>query len=112
MKSTFLAAAVVALLSCGAGAANTPKTHHAEMDLTCRDCHVAKGKFQRPETETCIDCHGGMSEIPTEPNRWDKNPHNSHHYEDLLECTACHSEHKASEAICVECHVVEFPNLK
>lgn len=111
MKTSLIVAAAVMLISFSASAANTMKPHHEDA-LDCRTCHTTKGKFQRPEAETCIECHGGMSEIPTKPNRWDKNPHNSHHYEDLLECTACHSEHKPSEAICVECHVVEFPNLK
>lgn len=36
----------------------------------------------------------------------------SDHYGNTVECTVCHSEHKASRALCNECHVVEFPNLK
>ncbi|MCL1051310.1 cytochrome c3 family protein [Shewanella abyssi] len=80
--------------------------------MTCKTCHTTKGKFQRPSDTACKDCHGGMSDIPTEPNRFDKNPHASHHYEDLLECTVCHSEHSPSKEVCSRCHIVEFKNLK
>lgn len=116
MRNSFAIVAVFALLSGSVWAApNAIKPHHVEAlggDMNCRTCHTTKGKFQRPDTQACIDCHGEMSEIPTKPNRWDKKPHSSHHYEDLLECTVCHSEHKASKAICNDCHVVEFSNLK
>ncbi|BDY06086.1 cytochrome c3 family protein [Ferrimonas sp. YFM] len=116
MKSSIVVAAITVLLSWGALAApKTMKPHHADAmggNMTCRTCHTAKGKFQRPSAETCIECHGGMSEIPIQANRWDKDPHGSHHYEDLLECTLCHSEHQSSRAICSDCHVVEFSNLK
>lgn len=111
MKISLIASITVMLLSFGTNAANTIKPYH-ESALDCRTCHTNKDKYQRPNAQICIECHGGMSEIPTKPNSRDKNPHSSHHYEDLLDCTVCHSEHKHSEAICSECHVVEFPNLK
>ena len=29
-----------------------------------------------------------------------------------LDCTTCHAEHKASRALCNDCHVVEWTNFK
>ncbi|GIU37888.1 cytochrome c3 family protein [Shewanella schlegeliana] len=116
MKTSFAVAVIATLLSCSALAAKPSiKQHHIDAlgdDMNCRTCHTTKGAFERPSDQACIDCHGGMHDIPTEPNRFDKNPHNSHHYEDLLECMVCHSEHKPSKDICSDCHKVEFNNLK
>ncbi|MGI2258347.1 cytochrome c3 family protein [Shewanella sp. GXUN23E] len=91
------------------------KPHHAQAfgeGKHCDTCHTDAGKKSRPSSQTCINCHGGMSEIPVASNRFDKDPHNSHHYEDTLECMTCHREHKKSHAICVDCHIVEFENFK
>ena len=52
------------------------------------------------------------TKIATKPNKFEKFPHASEHYGNTVECTVCHSEHKASWALCNECHVVEFPNPK
>lgn len=91
------------------------KPHHSEVfgeGKHCDTCHISPGKKTRPPASVCIDCHGGMSEIPIKPNKYEKDPHHSHHYEDTLDCITCHKEHKKSHAICVDCHIVEFDNFQ
>lgn len=81
-------------------------------DVTCKTCHETAVPVERPNQDTCIGCHGTMDEIPTKENKFDKFPHDSDHYGNTLECTACHAEHKPSRALCNNCHIVDFPNLK
>lgn len=91
------------------------KAHHFEVMGkigSCETCHGTAVPTERPNAETCIICHGSMDQIPTKANQWDKFPHSSAHYGDTLECTACHAEHKPSRAVCSNCHIVDFPNLK
>lgn len=107
-------------LASGSAAAGTlagvpMKDHHLKAfgkDAACETCHGVKTPTARPDAKACIKCHGEMSQIPTKPNPYGKFPHASAHYGDTLECTVCHAEHKASRALCNDCHVVEFPNLK
>lgn len=91
------------------------KAHHFNLmgkSGSCKTCHGTAVPNERPSSDACIRCHGTMDEIPTKENKFDKLPHDSAHYRNTLECTACHSEHKPSHAICNDCHIVEFPNLK
>lgn len=91
------------------------KAHHFNLigqGGSCNTCHDTAVPTERPNSDSCIRCHGTMDEIPTKENKFDKLPHDSAHYKNTLECTACHSEHKPSHAICNDCHIVEFPNLK
>lgn len=102
--------------SAGGALSGVPiKEHHFNLmgkDGSCKTCHGVSVPNERPDSNYCIRCHGTMDEIPTKENKFDKSPHDSAHYRNTLECTACHSEHKPSHAICNDCHIVEFPNLK
>lgn len=87
------------------------KDHHLNAlgdKLTCATCHETATPTTRPSDKACIGCHGEMSKIKTTPNKYEKFPHASDHYGDTLDCTICHSEHKASRALCNDCHVVEW----
>lgn len=88
------------------------KDHHAALMKDCSTCHGTAIPQSRPDDKTCIGCHGTMDKIPTKPNKYEKFPHASAHYGNVLDCTTCHAEHKPSRALCNDCHVVEFPNLK
>lgn len=88
------------------------KDHHAKLMQTCETCHGTATPTERPDGKACIGCHGTMDKIPTKPNRFDKFPHASAHYGNTLDCTTCHAEHKASRALCNDCHVVEWTNFK
>lgn len=91
------------------------KAHHFKVmgeKETCKTCHETEVPTERPNDKTCIACHGTMDKIPTKANKFDKFPHDSDHYGNTLECTACHAEHKPSRDICSNCHIVDFPNLK
>ena len=88
------------------------KDHHAKLMQTCETCHGTATPTERPDGKACIGCHGTMDKIPTKPNRFDKFPHASAHYGNTLDCTTCHAEHKASRALCNDCHVVEWTNCK
>lgn len=113
-KLTMLLAGI--LLAASAQAATLSgvpmKDHHAKMIKECSTCHGTAIPTTRPDDKTCIACHGTMDKIPTKPNKFEKFPHASAHYGDTLDCTTCHSEHKESRALCNDCHVAEFPNLK
>ena len=80
--------------------------------LTCQTCHGVVVPQEKPSATACIKCHGTMDKIPTKPNAYDKAPHASAHYGNTLECTACHAEHKASHAICNDCHNVKWTNFQ
>ena len=95
--------------------AQSLKPHHANAfgEKACQTCHDNSSAFTTPDEKTCIACHGEMSQIKTKPNKNNKYPHNSPHYDDLISCTVCHSEHSQSKALCTDCHVTtEFINLK
>lgn len=81
-------------------------------EIACQTCHGEALPTSRPSDKACIGCHGTMDKIPTKPNKFDKFPHASAHYASTLECTTCHAEHKASKALCNDCHVVEWTNFK
>lgn len=121
MKKTFItllfaaAASMVTQAWAGSLAGVPMKDHHLKafgQSTACRTCHGTAVPTGRPDQQSCIACHGTMDKIPTKPNKFEKFPHASEHYGNTVECTVCHSEHKASWALCNECHVVEFPNLK
>ena len=91
------------------------KPHHFNVlgtNGTCKTCHQVDVPTERPSDMSCVACHGTMDKIPTQANPYDKYPHDSDHYGNTLECTACHAEHKPSQDLCSTCHIVEFPNLK
>ncbi len=118
MALAFCIGATTAMAAPGAAAlSGVPiKEHHFKAmgdSLECKTCHLVAMPTARPaDDKACISCHGPMGDIKTKKNAYDKYPHQSHHYEDLLQCSACHSEHKPSRALCNDCHKVEFPNLK
>lgn len=115
-KQTFLLAALLSVFAASAVAADVPmKPFHEKLmgsTMKCETCHQSAVPTARPSDKACIGCHGTMDKIPTKPNKFEKFPHASPHYGNTVECTACHAEHKASRAICNDCHVVTFPNLK
>lgn len=89
--------------------------HHAKVfggNFKCSVCHETELPVERPSSKACIGCHGTMDKIATPPNQFDKFPHASPHYGDSLECTVCHAEHKPSRALCNDCHVVKWNNLR
>ena len=81
-------------------------------EAACAACHGTALPTSRPSDKACIGCHGTMDKIPTKPNAFDTFPHASAHYGNTLECTTCHAEHKASKALCNDCHVVEWMNFR
>jgi hypothetical protein len=107
-----------ALLSSTAFAAETntlagvPMKHSPQVTTVCIACHKTAVPDERPDSAKCIKCHGEMLSIKTKPNPQGKNPHQSDHYGDTLECASCHAEHKASKEICSNCHVVSFKNFR
>ncbi|MEG0822258.1 MAG: cytochrome c3 family protein [Burkholderiaceae bacterium] len=118
MVLAFVAGASSAMATPGSAAlSGVPiKDHHFKAmgaALECKTCHQVALPTTRPaDDKACISCHGPMGDIKTEKNANGKYPHQSHHYEDLLQCMACHSEHKPSRALCNDCHTVVFPKLK
>lgn len=110
------ACAVISAQAAAGTLAGVPmKDHHLKAfgaNAACETCHGVNTPTQRPDSARCVQCHGTMDKIPTKPNQYEKFPHASAHYGNTLDCTICHSEHKASRALCNDCHVVEFPHLK
>jgi formate-dependent nitrite reductase cytochrome c552 subunit len=97
---------------------------HAEVDVTCLDCHeptiqqqlqegiqVATQDYQAAfaaerefPKESCLSCHehGSYEEIAQRTEELELNPHDSHYGE--MECSICHRAHEASEEVCAYCH--------
>lgn len=80
--------------------------------MQCKMCHNTEVPTARPDDKNCIACHGPMSKIETPKNNFDKKPHQSAHFQDTLECTACHAEHKPSKDLCSTCHKVEWQSFQ
>jgi hypothetical protein len=96
---------------------------HAEVDVTCLDCHdptlqqqleegiqVATQDFQAAfaeqefPKESCLSCHehGSYAEIAQRTEELELNPHDSHYGQ--MECSICHKVHGTSEDYCAPCH--------
>lgn len=86
--------------------------HKLASQMQCATCHGDGKKIEKPTSDKCIACHGPMNNIKTKENTKNKNPHQSAHYADTVECSVCHSEHKPSKDLCSTCHVVEWQNFR
>ncbi|HLY67284.1 MAG TPA: cytochrome c3 family protein [Chloroflexota bacterium] len=75
---------------------------HRAAGINCAGCHSAAPPPNVPQMSACLGCHGSYSQIAAKTASDEPNPHASHLGE--LACTACHHVHKASEAVCTECH--------
>ncbi len=80
--------------------------------LKCSMCHQTDVPRSRPSDQACRTCHGTMDKIQTPANDFDKKPHQSAHYADTLECTACHAEHKANKDLCSTCHNIKWKKFQ
>jgi hypothetical protein len=81
--------------------------HHGKKKVTCSGCHEGKVPEQGDSVENarCFACHGDEEKLAkkTEPKDFpDRNPHKSHL--GTVNCTVCHSAHKASKIYCLDCH--------
>lgn len=120
MKLKFCVAALGACLMFSAASAaevaGVPmKDYHVKAfggAVQCAVCHETNVPKSRPNDKTCRICHGPMEKIKTPDNPFDKKPHQSAHYADTLECTACHAEHKASKDLCSTCHNVKWTKFQ
>jgi hypothetical protein len=91
------------------------KEHHRAVTRDGTDCALCHGTPQPtcpPDDDTCLACHGGYEQVARLTAHLENNPHDSPHYGTTAACTACHSEHRPSEAICSSCHLFRFENLK
>lgn len=110
-----LSSVAIAVFAAAPSAGVPIKPHHANAmgsSLECKTCHEVAVPTQAPTDKACIACHGPIGSIPTKENADHKYPHQSPHYGDLVSCTSCHAEHRPSKAICTDCHIARFPNLK
>ena len=108
-----------ALLSCSAFAADAPKTlagmpmkHTMAAQMKCSTCHGDTTEFTKPATKQCESCHGPMAQIKTKANPQGKYPHQSAHYGNTVDCVVCHSEHKANQDLCSNCHQTQWSNFR
>lgn len=98
---------------------------HAAEDITCHDCHQASfsdqvhelvltvsGNVELPlekrefSREFCLECHDDFESIQMATEFEESNPHDSHNGEQ--ECYLCHSMHRQSKPMCVECHLFDW----
>ena len=118
MTKTAILAFVCAFtgLAVAADVAGVPmKDYHVKAfgsGLKCEMCHQEALPQTKPSDKACIGCHGTMDKIATPANEFDKKPHDSDHYGNTLECTACHAEHKASQDLCGTCHRVKWKKFQ
>lgn len=116
MRKVLLVLAI--LMSMGTSAAfaqslaGMPMKHKMAGQMECSTCHGTQTPFAKPASEQCIACHGPMANIKTKENPQGKNPHQSAHYADTVECSVCHSEHQQSKDLCSNCHKVQWQNFR
>ena len=94
-----------AIMAANAAAGNTMLLNHKTVE--CTSCHDKEHQVSAPNSQSCILCHGEMGKIKLPPNEFKKDAHRSPHYADLVECTTCHSVHKESRSLCLDCHVIK-----
>lgn len=99
-------------LVCSADLAGVPMKHQMVQQMQCATCHGNQGQFAKPQTEKCVACHGLMDKIATKINPMNKQPHQSAHYGDTVDCVVCHAEHKPSKDLCSTCHKVQWNNFR
>ena len=113
MRNRFFTVSVVlSALLFGATSAVMASTDFARVHKTveCSECHdkIPKANVpQKVQNAKCEACHGPMDKIKLPPNKFEKDAHHSPHYADLLECTTCHAEHRASKNLCADCHILK-----
>ncbi|MCF0253771.1 MAG: cytochrome c3 family protein [Duodenibacillus sp.] len=104
-KALFLAAA--ALIFTAPQMAMAQAAHGTHKALPCTQCHKVMPP-KAPAQETCLACHGSYAQIAQKTAKSTPNPHDSHM--GRVECSECHSMHKASRFMCRDCHA--FKNVK
>ncbi len=113
--SALIITAIVQLSLTGAETKREFKPQHEslhENGKSCTACHeTEKGQYV-PDYNVCIGCHGDGEDMAEATSELDPNPHISNHYGTDVDCTACHSEHGKSVAVCTRCHSFEYPGLK
>lgn len=113
LRNRFVTASVVltALFFGATGAAqaddNFARLHKGAECSACHDTMPKSGIPQKMPNAKCEACHGPMDKIKLPPNKFEKDAHHSPHYADLLECTTCHAEHRASKNLCADCHILK-----
>ena len=112
-KTVALGAALLAfLLALGATSAQAADAmgadRHIARGLKCESCHGADKKIETPERAQCIQCHDPKAVSEKTRNVLPKNPHDSPHYHQDLECTLCHLQHEKPENYCNQCHKFDF----
>lgn len=114
-----LLTAIVLLAATTFAQAQTLKPQHSVLASNCAACHGSSGQFLVPEDKACQSCHGSYAELIKKTDAKLKadrdpepNPHQSGHYGDTLNCTACHKEHKPAEVYCNNCHEFSYPRMK
>lgn len=75
---------------------------HGLRGIACVACHEGSMDSAPEGDRVCIQCHGRLNEVATQPARGGPNPHDSHYRG--LECTFCHHVHRPSEDFCLQCH--------
>ena len=75
---------------------------HIAAGVNCASCHREAPPPKAPEMTVCLGCHGSYAGIAAKTASDQPNPHASHLGE--LTCTACHHVHRASDAVCNDCH--------
>lgn len=86
------------------------KEHHLKVsqnEKNCGTCHAASAPEIPPDT-ACLKCHGSYEKVAQRTAALEHNPHDSPHYGNTATCTACHSEHGRSRAICSDCHLFKY----
>lgn len=122
-KTILSTTAIAVIFSASVHAANI-KPHHQELltmdngKVDCFACHTKGEKFQAPDEQACIDCHGStqkLADLTTREHQAhgiEPNPHDSIHYGQDLACSYCHKEHQASVIYCNHCHEFKYPEMK
>ncbi len=105
MKYVMIILGLVTILTVGVAIAENNKTiqpYHAEIGLTCKDCHGTDEPTKRPAVSVCTGCHGEYESVAELTADLPVNPHDSH--QGPVRCYTCHKSHETPVLYCNECH--------
>ncbi len=108
MKTILCATAAALLCLSSAAFAQTGAERHVAKGIPCTACHGAKQEIAAPNIDQCTKCHNPASVAKKTANVKPRNPHQSPHYGNQLDCVLCHVQHEATENYCDQCHKFGF----
>ena len=101
---------LIAAMLCAASAIAQNKNaftadRHKSRGLSCDACHGEAQPKSAAPAKSCLNCHQSLEAVAEKTKDRMHNPHKNHLTASSdVECTQCHSGHKADTPACWQCH--------